>query len=846
MLKQAPPKQKRFNIGFLDENTRDEYHGHLMAGVFEAARKYDINVIRFGYFSLQITNVPEAQIDRVFEHIHQYELDGLLFLGWSRLVNMDFEKFKQSFRFIPILSIGAWFADIPHIFFPSDAYIRKILLHLILEHHFQRIAFIEPLWPDGRSNVFRDTTNEYGIYHPELIIEGSELADIDFQQRGRKAVSILLDERKVVFDAIVSLYNDETVAIIKELQSRGFNIPHDIAVTSYEDGEIGRLSTPAFTTIYYPWKGLGYFGCKKMHELLTNGHTSLSTEEPGRIIIRDSCGCLPGSVSRARAGNIESAGKPLAAITEWELDELSQEMQSQINCIDLDMPGLLKAFIKDYQTASHQFFPAELEWQLEKLSNYQHFSEIEDLVSIFRKALLPYLIGKKEILLWSENLFQQAQVLLQEKKTAAWAHDEIETKRISFIIQEIGRELLTHFNLDDILNTLALNLSRIQITSFYLFLFKNFYAQEKLFDDCLLVLEYLDGVRIQSPPDKSGTAKQNLAKVLSSVERAYSMNALLLHVGDLYIGFALVEPGPQDERIYQMLNHDISIAILSVMLLNKLDKNYKIFIEQSHREGMAEIANGILQNIRNTLHSLQVSILQLQDLIDHCPIEELLKTNRLVEEKFSELKDYLNGTPEGRKLPESYFKLESPFQDLQSGLLEHINRLEDKNNLINDMVTAQQKYTGIQSTLETIDIIPVIEDVLKMNQASFEKNNIEISKNYHETPKIWAQKTKLFYILMNLIKNAIEAMNSTAETGRKLIITVEQASSHKYIRITDTGQGIPAGMLESIFAYRSAAQKPSHGFRLHSCANYMTEMKGKMWAESSGPGQGTTFILEFH
>lgn len=692
ILKQLPPQKKRLTIGFLDENARDEYHGQLMTGVFEAAQKYNINLIRFGYFSLKITDVPEFQIDRIFEHIQQYKLDGLLFLGWTRAVTANFEKFKKNFGNIPILSIGSMYTDIPNIYFPSDAYIRKILLHLITEHHFRKIAFIEPIWPDDRLDVFIETMNVYGIFDPGCLIQREDLAGLDFGPRARKAVSILLDERKIALDAIVSLYNDETIAIIQELQFRGLNVPHDIAITSYEDGEVGRLSTPSFTTVYYPWKELGYFGCKKMVELLTSGRVPLSTEEPGRIIIRDSCGCLPAPVSRARAGTVVPAGKTLDAIPELELDELNQELCNQINCVDLDMPRMVDVFIKDYQASTHKFFPAELERQLEKLSNYQRFSEIADLVSIFRRVILPYIVGNQEKLIWAENLFHQAQVLLQEKKTATWAHDEIEAKQFSLILQETGRELMSNFNLDDILNTLAQNLPHFRISNCSICLFKNFDDQDKLFEDCRLVLEYVDGVVIQSYPGQSGTAKQNLDKVLSSINRAFSMNAMLLQVGEFYIGFALMEPGPLDERIYQVLNLYISIAILGVMLVDKLNKNYKKFIEQSHREGMAEIVNGVLQKIRNILHSLQISILQLQGLIDTCPIEDLLKINRLVEEKFCDLLNFLIGTTEGRAIPESYFKLETPLKEFQSLLLEHIRVLEENNNIINDIIMAQQHF----------------------------------------------------------------------------------------------------------------------------------------------------------
>ena len=49
--------------------------------------------------------------------------------------------------------------------------------------------------------------------------------------------------------------------------------------------------------------------------------------------------------------------------------------------------------------------------------------------------------------------------------------------------------------------------------------------------------------------------------------------------------------------------------------------------------------------------------------------------------------------------------------------------------------------------------------------------------------------------------------------------------------------------IESIFAYGYTTKKGGHGFGLHSCANYMTEMKGRLRAKNSETGKGAVFTL---
>ncbi|MGF7050077.1 DNA-binding LacI/PurR family transcriptional regulator [Paenibacillus sp. DS2015] len=61
-------------------------------------------------------------------------------------------------------------------------------------------------------------------------------------ERTQHAVSILLDERKVVPDVIIALTMEEAYTVQMLLKSRGYLIPDDIAICSYEDGQRNRYA----------------------------------------------------------------------------------------------------------------------------------------------------------------------------------------------------------------------------------------------------------------------------------------------------------------------------------------------------------------------------------------------------------------------------------------------------------------------------------------------------------------------------------------------------------------------------------------------------------------------------
>ena len=95
----------------------------------------------------------------------------------------------------------------------------------------------------------------------------------------------------MTFDAIIVMRAEESRVMLEQLQKRGLRVPQDVALTSYEDDISTEFSDPPITTIYFPFREIGYMGCVKMVELLTHGEIPHTTLVPNHILIRNSCGC---------------------------------------------------------------------------------------------------------------------------------------------------------------------------------------------------------------------------------------------------------------------------------------------------------------------------------------------------------------------------------------------------------------------------------------------------------------------------------------------------------------------------------------------------------------------------
>ncbi|MCL6589627.1 MAG: substrate-binding domain-containing protein [Firmicutes bacterium] len=856
LKRDALPKKSRLTIGFLDENLYNEFYSQMMPGVFEAARKCEANIIRFAYYSYHFAYNYKCQRKMILDLISQFDLDGLLFLGWARAGPLEnYEEFTTRFKAVPLLSLGTGFSGIPCVFSPGSVYIQEIIIHLVEFHHYRRIAYIAPAAPDDRNQTYLSLMKEYGIFHPELFVSEQDLEGIPFPGRAKRALEILLDERHARFDAIMTTYSEDARNLLQELAQRGFKVPQDIALTSFEERDIIKYSSPGLTTIYFPWIELGATGCMKLVELLSEGHIPLMTEVPGKVIYRNSCGCMSNSIQLAGRYQVEARAHTIADMTESEQIKIVAGMERAFPDPGFDFHALLQAFLTDFNAGTNQSFLAELASQLRRANDcsithsHIHFS-LKDLISVFRGLLLPYLMNDPNDLLWSGDLFQQAEVMVWEKITNIYNSTKVKNELLNQALQEISQILITSFNMENLMDSLARNLPKLQIPGCYIFLFQpalnDGEGGKDLFDRCVPAFYYSNYTRVTPLPDKPASLSQLLTGILGASGRPYGLLAHLLHVTDEFMGFVLFEPGPMDQMLYQTLTTHISTALRGVQLLEKLEASYQELTRQAYREGMADISIEILHNIGNILNSINVSADLIKTATDSPLIPYLINANQLLESHLEDLENFISSDTKGMKLMQFYLKLGAYFAEFKNQVLYNSNRLDDKVKSIVDLISAQQTYTGVNESIERHDIASILDDIIKLMAGSIEKYQIQINKDYQARPKVMVQRMKLFHILFKLIDHAKSAMAQIHVDERKLTLTICEDERGKYIRITNSGRGISNNMLEKIFDFGYPTQTAGYELGLQSCLKYMNEMGGKIWVETNAPNYGATFVLQFN
>lgn len=268
-------------------------------------------------------------------------------------------------------------------------------------------------------------------------------------------------------------------------------------------------------------------------------------------------------------------------------------------------------------------------------------------------------------------------------------------------------------------------------------------------------------------------------------------------------------------------------------------------VDAAHKSGMADMATGVLHNIGNILNSVNLAGEEIQRISAASKINGLMKANNLLQEQ-ENMSDFLANDARGQKLPAYFIKMGKVLNDEINEINKESKALIEKTTMMKEVISTQQSYAKSGFHSEQLNIAELVEDALKIQEASLKKWGVKLDINYADTPDCSGQKSKLLQVITNLVKNAKEAMNDNDQYNRpkKMLIETGMATDKAiYLKIKDNGCGISKDQLTKIFNHGFTTKETGHGFGLHTCANAMTEMKGSLKVDSEGVQKGATFTV---
>jgi signal transduction histidine kinase len=263
---------------------------------------------------------------------------------------------------------------------------------------------------------------------------------------------------------------------------------------------------------------------------------------------------------------------------------------------------------------------------------------------------------------------------------------------------------------------------------------------------------------------------------------------------------------------------------------------------QSYAHGMAEMASGVLHNIRNALNPISVGIWKLEESARGASLGR-------IETALTELASDATPADRRQKLASYVRAAAEKLVAQQHGLADEIHDLGQHSRHIEQILQDVDLTGRRRRKPEAINIDKLAEECATMipaNPAS--PITVEIDQALAKLPAALGNRITLTQVLGNLMANAAESIRAAGVRGGKIVVTglVEEADGKEmlHIEIRDNGGGITPEAMGSLFqrGFSTKSEKKG-GIGLHWCANSIIAMNGKIHATSEGEGKGATFHL---
>jgi C4-dicarboxylate-specific signal transduction histidine kinase len=174
-------------------------------------------------------------------------------------------------------------------------------------------------------------------------------------------------------------------------------------------------------------------------------------------------------------------------------------------------------------------------------------------------------------------------------------------------------------------------------------------------------------------------------------------------------------------------------------------------------------------------------------------------------------------------------------------LLTILEELDDQAHRGGDIIRALRGFVRKDRGRKVLfDFNELLEQTQRLLDHEAEVHNVELVVDVMKTPFIMGNRTQIAQVLINLVRNACEAISNANSPIRKVTISAYHKDGELSVSIKDTGPGIDPNV--TLFQQFETTKKDGMGLGLSICRTIIEANGGRLWYDADNK-HGTQFCL---